>query len=149
MKSIKPNLPLREYVLPFLDYCEIEKGLSNNTQKTYKQFLQLFVAWLEKNGDKQLLPHELTAKHIWDYRLYLARTYKTPAGKYLAKKSPNYYLIAVRALLNFLEERDIETLSASKIKLAKQTDEETISFLDARDIEQMLDILDIKMSRPH
>jgi integrase/recombinase XerD len=90
-----------------------------------------------------LLPHELTAKHIWDYRLYLARSYKTPRGSRLTKKSQNYYLIAVRGLLNFLEERDIATLSASKIKLAKQTDEATISFLDARDIELLLDMPDI------
>ena len=28
--------PLRSYLLPFLDYCEIEKGLSNNTQRNYR-----------------------------------------------------------------------------------------------------------------
>ena len=137
-------LPIKEYILPFLDYCEIEKGLSNNTQKNYRQYLQLFVKWLLHTGNSGLLPHELTAQHIWDYRLYLARTYKTPSGEYLGKKSQNYYLIALRALLNFLAERDIATLSSSKIKLARQKSDEVISFLEISDMENMMHMPDTK-----
>ena len=91
--------PLRSYLLPFLDYCEIEKGLSNNTQRNYRQYLRVFFAWLDKTHNADLRPRELTAKHVWDYRLYIARSYKTPAGRYLTKKSQNLYLIALRALL--------------------------------------------------
>jgi site-specific recombinase XerD len=90
------------------------------------------------------LPHELTPKHIWDYRLYLARTYKSPIGATLGKKSQNYYLIALRALLNYLADRDIDSLSSSKVKLAKQKSDETISFLEMRDVETMLKIPDTK-----
>lgn len=131
---------LRDHILPFLDYCEIEKGLSNNTQRNYQQYLSLFTKWLEIEGQKDLLPHELTADHIWNYRLYIARKYKTNRGEYLSKKSQNYYLIALRSLLSFLAERDIETLPSSKIKLAKQKSEETISFLSVQDIEAMIKV---------
>lgn len=137
------NDPLPKLVLPFLEYCEVEKGLSNNTQRNYEQYLKLFIGWLEKTKQLSLLPHQLTAKHIWDYRLYLARTYKTPSGEYLGKKSQNYYLIALRALLNYLADRDIETLSSSKIKLAKQNADHLISFLEVRDIEKMLAVPDV------
>src|SRR3990167_4897888 len=139
---MKSSEPTPKHVLPFLDYCEIEKGLSNNTQKNYKQYLQLFTGWLTKTGQGTLLPHQLTPKHIWDYRLYLARSYKTPRGGYLGKKSQNYYLIALRAFLNYLAERDIESLPSSKVKLAKQKNEETISFLEVDDFEKMLVIPD-------
>src|SRR3989344_5112878 len=135
MNLPRSALSIKEYILPFLDYCEIEKGLSNNTQKNYKQYLQLFIKWLEHTKNSGLLPRELTAQHIWDYRLYLARTYKTPSGDYLGKKLQNYYLIALRALLNFLAERDIATLSSSKIKLARQKSDEVISFLEISDME--------------
>lgn len=135
--------PLPHHILPFLEYCEIEKGLSNNTQRNYEQYLKLFTGWLSKTGQSSLLPHDLTAKHIWDYRLYLARAYKTPSGGYLGKKSQNYYLIALRSFLNFLADRDIETLPSSKIKLAKQKEDHTISFLEVRDIEKMLAIPDV------
>lgn len=140
---MKSTQPITEHILPFLDYCEIEKGLSNNTQRNYQQYLRLFTEWLKKTGNENMLPHELTANHIWDYRLFLARTYKTPSGEFLGKKSQNYYLIALRALLGFLIERDIETISPSKIKLAKQKADETISFLETRDVEAMLGIPDV------
>lgn len=139
----KSSTPLREYLHPFLDYCEIEKGLSNNTQRNYNQYLSLFIKWLKVENIQNLKPHELTAEHIWDYRLFLARGHKTARNEHLTKKSQNYYLIALRALLSFLAERDIEALQSSKIKLAKQKDEETISFLDVSDVEKMVAIPDV------
>lgn len=132
-----------EHLLPFLDYCEIEKGLSNNTQKNYRQYLLLFNNWLTKTDNAKLKPKDLTAKHIWGYRLYLAREYKTPKGSYLSKKSQNYYLIALRGLLNYFAERDISSLPSSKIKLAKQKSEENISFLEVSDVEKMLKVPDV------
>ncbi len=139
----KSNDPIKDHILPFLDYCEIEKGLSSNTQRNYQQYLNLFVKWLNEVDKSNMKPHELTADHIWDYRLFIARKYKTPRGEYLSKKSQNYYLIALRALLNYLAERDYETLPSSKIKLAKQKSEETVTFLDVHDIEAMIKIPDI------
>jgi len=144
MSSHKSTEPIINHILPFLDYCEIEKGLSTNTQRNYRQYLKLFEEWLKKIGSENLLPHELTANHIWDYRLYLARTHKSPTGEYLGKKSQNYYLIALRSLLNYLAERDIESLPSSKVGLAKQKADETISFLSVQDIEQMIKIPDTK-----
>lgn len=144
MKTIKSTDALREHIIPFLEYCEIEKGLSDNTQRNYQQYLKLFTDWLKKTDNENLLPHELTTNHIWDYRLYLARSYTTPSGGHLGKKSQNYYLIALRAFLRYLSDRDIETLPSSKIKLAKQKSEETVSFLDVHDVEAMLKIPDIK-----
>lgn len=140
---MRDSLTIIEHLLPFLDYCEIEKGLSNNTQKNYRQYLLLFHKWLELNGHKSLKPNQLTADHVWDYRLFLAREYKAPGGKFLGKKSQNYYLIALRALLNYFAEHDIESLPSSKIKLAKQKSEETISFLEVSDVEKMIDVVDI------
>ncbi len=140
----KSNKPIIEYILPFLDYCEIEKGLSFNTQRNYNQYLKLFTGWLKIEKKEKMLPHELSAEDIWNYRLYLARTYKSPTGKYLGKKSQNYYLIALRSLLDFLADRDIETIPSSKIKLAKQKSDETISFLDVRDMAEMLTVPNIQ-----
>ncbi|MFT7645241.1 MAG: site-specific recombinase XerD [Candidatus Paceibacteria bacterium] len=147
MTAKKSSTPLRGYLFPFLDYCEIEKGLSNNTQRNYKQYLSLFVKWLEVENLTELKPHELTADHIWDYRLYIARTYKTPRGELLGKKSQNYYLIALRALLAFLADRDIESIPSSKVKLAKQKSNETVSFLEVRDVAAMVDIPDISTKK--
>jgi site-specific recombinase XerD len=131
--------PIGEYLLPFLDYCEVEKGLSNNTQRNYRHYLGAFIAWLKRSNNAQLRPKQLSAQHVRDYRLYLARQHKTPAGGYLGKKSQNFYLIALRALLRYFAEQDIESLPSSKINLAKQAGEGHISFLEPREIERILD----------
>ncbi len=130
--------PIADHILPFLDYCEVEKGLSVNTQRNYKQYLNLFVKWLAATDRMKLLPGELTADHVRDYRLYLARTYLTPLGGPLGRKSQNYYLIALRALLDYFAERDIVSIPSAKVKLAKQGVERTVSFLETRDVEKML-----------
>jgi len=134
--------PIAEYLLPFLDYCEIEKGLSNNTQRNYKQYLAVLIGWLKETNNQQLRPRQFTAQHAWDYRLYLARTYKTRRQTYLGKKSQNFYLIALRALLRYFAERDIESLPSSKIKLPKQGAEGNISFLERHEIERILNSAD-------
>ena len=134
--------PIQNYITDFLDYCEIEKGLSSNTQRNYKQYLNLFVRWLKETSNASLLPKDLTTQHIWDYRLYIARKYKTPRGSYLTKKSQNYYLIALRALLDYFADRDIETISSAKIKLAKHDSSNHISFLEVYEIENMLALFD-------
>ena len=98
------------YIGPFLDACEVEKGLSDYTQKNYRGYLALFGTWLKSTQQEHLRPRELTAELVWDYRLYIARTYRTRQGSHLAKKSQNFYLIALRALLRYFAERDIESL---------------------------------------
>lgn len=138
MKQLRTKESFKELLIPFLEYCEVEKGLSNNTQRNYEQYLKLFLKWLSEINHPSLLPHQLTTDHVWDYRLFLARKYKTNRGEYLSKKSQNYYLIALRAFLDFLADRNIESLPSTKVKLAKQKDEETISFLEVRDIEKIL-----------
>ncbi|OIO49018.1 MAG: hypothetical protein CO042_04540 [Parcubacteria group bacterium CG_4_9_14_0_2_um_filter_41_8] len=143
MKISSSQKPIRSLIIPFLDYCEIEKGLSNNTQKNYSQYLNLFVKWLSKTNQKDLLPSQLKQEHIWDYRLFLARSHKTPRNEYLAKRSQNYYLIALRSLLKFFADRDIASLPSSKISLAKEQHDVQVSFLELPDMEKILAIPDI------
>ncbi|MDP3995193.1 MAG: tyrosine-type recombinase/integrase [bacterium] len=136
--------PIKNYVIPFLDYCEVEKGLSNNTQRNYNQYLRVFTRWLDLDKRSTLVPRLLSQDDIWKYRLYLARTYKTLHGTQLSKKSQNYYLIAVRSLLDFFSERDITSLPSSKVKLSKERSESQVSFLELRDMQKMLAVPDTK-----
>ena len=136
--------PIAHYIIPFLDYCEVEKGLSDNTQRNYRHYLNLFTHWLKKTGDPSLTPADLTADHVWEYRLYIARTYKTRAGNHLTRKSQNYYLIALRALLDYFADRDITALPSAKVKLAKQKDSETISFLSEQELTKLFALPDTK-----
>jgi len=123
----KSSNPLIRHIPDFLDYCEVEKGLSPVTSD---------------NKFSELKPHELTAEHIWNYRLHLSRK-KDVRGRYIKKTTQNYYLIALRNLLNYFSEKDIVSLPADKIKLPKLTGKDKIiKFLNFDQIEKLLSMPD-------
>jgi len=130
-----------ESIPDFLDYCEVERGLSNNTQKNYSRYLEKFKQWLKLKHKEDLLPHDFSAQDVWDYRLFLSRgaSSANTEGKTLSKLTQNYYLIALRALLSYFVAKDIASLPPSKVTLPKDTEEaRTIKFLDLDQIEKLL-----------
>lgn len=134
----KSNKPIIKQIPDFLDYCEIEKGLSDNTQKNYSRYLKKFTDWLKATNKENMLPHELTPEDIWSYRLFLAR-FKDQRDTPLSKLTQNYYLVALRSLLSFFTDKDIISLPADKIQLPKDAKKEkTVKFLTLDQIEKLL-----------
>lgn len=140
----KSDKTIIKHIPDFLDYCEIEKGLSEKTQENYSHYLQKFVSWLKIAKKEALSPHELTNEDIWAYRLYLSR-FTSPKGRPLKKVTQNYYLIALRALLSYFIAKDIVSLPPDKIGLPKAiSGEKTVKFLNLDQIERLLLAPDIK-----
>ena len=135
-KSLKP---LSKHLTGFLDWLDIEKGLSSKSQENYSRFLKKFIDWLKNNNLEDLKPHELSPAHIWDYRVYLSRHSKKP----LKKSTQNYYLIALRSLLNYFANRDILSLPSEKIKLAKDKEDKKVHFLNLEQIEKLFSTPDV------
>jgi len=133
------TIPIIKHLPHFLDYCEVEKGLRENTQKNYEKYLHKFTGWLTFKNLEGLLPHQLTSEHIWDYRLYLSRFQQPKNGKLLTKSTQNYYLIALRGLLGYFVAKDIVSLPPDKITLAKpDKGAKSIKFLTLEQIEKLL-----------
>jgi len=139
---MQTNRPIIKYLTDFLDYCEIEKGLSSKTQENYTRFLRKLFNWLKETKQADLKPASLTADHIWRYKVYLSRHVDPRTGKTLKKTTQNYYLIAFRSLLEFFVEKNISSLSPSKIKLAKDKAEKEIKFLNLTQLAQLLEAPD-------
>ncbi len=133
----KSQKPIIEHFDEFFQYLDIERGLSPRSQETYQRFLVRFEKWLHKSGNQDLLPHQLSDKHIWNYRVYLSKQ-KNHKNQPISKKTRNYYLIAVRNLLNFFADWDIEALPAEKVKLAKEDESESLNFLNLDQIRKLL-----------
>lgn len=129
----KSSKPLPQHLNDFLDWLDIEKGLSNKSQENYSRFLKKFIDWLKENELEDLKPHRLSPAHIWKYRVYLSRQSKKP----LKKSTQNYYLIALRSLLNYFANRDILSLPAEKIKLARDKGERQVRFLNLEQLEKL------------
>ncbi len=137
----KSDTPIIDHIPRFFEYLDIEKGLSNRTQETYHRFLKNFIDWLQKNDLEALKPHELTEEHIWKYRVYLSRRVNHKKEP-IKRKTRNYYLISLRALLGYFADRNISSLPAEKIKLTKDDKERTVKFLRLEQIKKLLEAPD-------
>lgn len=131
--------PIIGYLNDFLDWIDIEKGLSHKTQENYARFLKKFFYWLKLNNLENLTPSELSPEHIFQYKAFLARKSK----KILKKSTQSYYLIALRQLLVFFTENNIPSLPPEKVKLPKSKSEKSVNFLSLEQIEKLLNAPDI------
>jgi len=129
--------PIPKHINDFLDWIDIEKGLSSKTQENYKRFLNRFLIWLKSNKLDSLLPHQLTPEHIWDYRVFLSRKFTTHKGESLKRTTQNYYLIALRALLGYFVAKDIVSLPPDKIALPRPDKEKTVKFLNIEQLNKL------------
>ena len=128
----KSKSKIEQLLEDFLDHLEIERNRSRKTRENYEFYLKRFLKW-----SKISKPEDITADRVRQFRLWLNRLedrFKKP----LSKSTQNYHLIALRAWLKYLAKRDIKTLPADKIELAKMPDRQ-VDFLDARDLDKFLE----------
>ena len=136
-------IPISKHINDFLDWIDIEKGLSSKTQENYKRFLNRFLIWLKANKLDSLLPHQLTSEHIWDYRVFLSRKFTTHKGESLKRTTQNYYLIALRALLGYFVAKDILSLPPDKVVLPRPDKDKTVKFLNIEQLNKLFSAPDI------
>jgi len=120
----------------FLEHLEVEKGRSLKTIENYDRYVKRFLEFA-KVGSPSGIDDELVRK----YRLFLNREEKSN-GENLDRKTQNYYLIALRVFLKYLAKRNISSLPAEKIELAKTLQRD----LDLITEEELRRLLDIKVS---
>jgi len=131
MLEKKPRTKLDNLINEFLEYLEVEKGRSTKTIRNYRHYLQRFSEWTKISS-----PSDITQDLVIKYRLYLNRL-TDRQGDPIKKATQNYYVIALRAFLKYLARRDIKSLSAEKVELAKQEERE-VEFLDKEEVESLL-----------
>lgn len=136
----KSSKPLPQHLNDFLDWLDIEKGLSNKSQENYSRFLKKFLDWLKENKLDNLKPHQLSPSHIWQYRVFLARRSLSHTKEPLKKSTQNYYLIALRSFLNYFADRDIQSLPSEKIKLSKDKRDKSVHFLNLEQVEKLVSV---------
>ena len=139
----RSTTPLPRHLNDYLEWLDVEKGVSPKTQENYKRFLERFFNWMNDNGLSDLKPHALSPTHVWDYRVFLARETNSNTGEPLKKATQNYYLIGLRSFLEFLASRNISSLPSDKINLAKEKDSRKVSFLKSSDVYKLFEVPDI------
>ncbi|NCU44711.1 hypothetical protein EOM71_03475 [Candidatus Falkowbacteria bacterium] len=125
---------IKDDINHFLEYLEVERGLSNNTLIGYRFYLQRFAAFATTNGVNKA--SQITQELIHRYRLHLNRLANREHDN-LKKNTQNYHLIALRQLLKYFSKNNIESLDSNKVELAKQEPRQ-VSFLEGYDLAAFL-----------
>lgn len=108
---------IRSLKQQFLEYLEIERGRSVKTVENYDRYLERF---FEFGSIKK--PADITETNVREFRMYLNRQKGSKVGgrvEPMKRRTQNYYLIALRAFLKYLRQRDVTALNPERIELAK------------------------------
>ncbi|MEX2014475.1 MAG: site-specific tyrosine recombinase/integron integrase [Candidatus Saccharimonadales bacterium] len=115
----------------FLEYLEIEQNRSQKTIENYDHYLTRLIDFA---GDIDV--SEIDPELIRKWRLWLNRL-GTNTSDELQKSTQNYHLIAFRSFLKYCAKRDISTLPADKIELAR-TKRAQVTFLNDEEMLRLL-----------
>ena len=117
---------LTELKKQFLEHLEIEKGRSIKTIENYNRYLNKFFKFIGTSNSAENIKEDAVRR----YRLLLNRAN-------LSKKTQNYYIIALRSFLKFLAKKDIPSLDAEKLELAKLGERE-LDLIEPAELERLL-----------
>lgn len=115
----------------FLEHLEIDLNRSQKTIENYNHYLKRFLDFSKITQAK-----DINLNLVKKYRLYLNRLEDSKNQK-LKKTTQNYHVIALRNFLKYLAKQDIISLSAEKIEVGKNPQQEMI-FLDFEEIERII-----------
>jgi site-specific recombinase XerD len=101
---------LEQLKADFLEYIEVEQGKNRKTLENYDRYLSRFI-----HVTKITYPTDITLDVVSKFIEWLSVHGKNETA--LKKNTQNYYLIAVRMFLKFLEKKHISSLSYKKVPL--------------------------------
>ncbi len=127
----------QKYLKEFLSYLEIERNRSSLTIRNYEFYLKRFFDWFHLKKTEGKLK-DVSDEVIREYRLWLNRFVDQKFKQTLKKNTQNYHLIALRSFLKYLAKRDIQSLAAEKIELAKMP-ERHVEFLEGEELQRLLE----------
>ncbi len=134
----------KEAVLRFLEYCELDRGLSVKTVRMYGYYLEFFQNWLLKTHNSEDFGVEkIDEDTIRNFRLYLSHTYKNPHKGDLKRQTQNYFLVALRSFFKYLTKQKIPVMAADMIELGKSR-ERQIKFLSKEQLHALFQSVNTK-----
>ena len=135
---------IKEAILRFLEYCELDKNLSLKTVKMYGYYLHFFQGWLlQKLKTNDFEVEKIDEEIIRDFRLYLSHYYKNPYKGQLKRQTQNYFLVSLRSFFRYLLKQKMKVISPEMIELGKQRDR-NIKYLMPEELERLFSVVDVK-----
>ena len=140
MSKVSINSSLNEVIVKYLEFCEIDKNLSQNTIKMYDFYLRDFLGWATVHLKiQEVRVKDLDIDLVKKYRLNLNRRISTKTNQEFKRSTQNVFLIALRAFLKYLVvEEGIEVIPPEQIILGK-TEETLPKVLDEEQLSRLFE----------
>lgn len=112
---------LDKLLINYLEYCEIQKNLSQSSIKMYDFYLKDFIQWSSEYLQKENVTiDDIDNNLVKKYRLDLNRRISFKSHDNFKKSTQKTFLVALRSFLRYLVvEEGLDTLSPDKIILGK------------------------------
>ncbi len=136
---------LKEAIGRFLEYCELDRNLSQKTVRMYAYYMKFFESWINTNDPKKSETLDVTKisdEAVRNFRLYLSRDYFNQYKGELKRQTQNYFLVALRSFFRFLIRKGYKTISPEQIDLGKVTDRQ-IKFLEPKEMQRLFEAADL------
>lgn len=128
---------LKEAIEDFLEYCELDKNLSQRTVRMYSYYVKFFYKWISDYFESDSIDvQDISSDTIRKFRLHIAREYENPFKGELKKQTQNYFLVALRSLFRYLTKKGIPVISPDQIELGKREDRQ-VKFLNPEDLDRL------------
>ncbi|MFC1756008.1 site-specific tyrosine recombinase/integron integrase [Patescibacteria group bacterium] len=144
MTKVSTNTSLSEVMIRYLEYCEVDRNLSQNTIKMYAFYLHDFLTWLKKYlKEDSVKIKDLNIELVKKYRVNLNRRISTKSNQGFKRSTQNTFLVAIRAFLKYLVvEEEIDILPPEKIILGK-TEDTLPKVLNEEQLERLFEVQDL------
>ena len=141
MSKVNLSSNFDDVVLDYLEFCEIEKNLSQNTIKMYHFYLTDFGQWSKNFLKKDTFTiGDINDDVVREYRINLNRRISSKSNLEFKRSTQKTFLVALRAFLKYLVvEKSIEILPPEKVILGKSEDR-VPKVLNAQQIKKLFEV---------
>lgn len=124
MSKVTLNSETDSVILDYLEFCEIDRNLSQNTLKMYAFYLNEFSAWSKNHLQTDTFKlSDINSDLVKKFRVYLNRRKSTKSNENLKRTTQKTFLVALRAFLKYLVvEHELEIIPPEQIILGKVDD---------------------------
>lgn len=134
-------MPLDTLIIDYLEYCEIDKNLSQGTIKMYHFYLNNFLAFAKAFLNREdVTDADLVYDLIQKYRVNLNRRISSKSNESFKRNTQKTFLIALRAFLKYLiVKKNLAVIAPSQIELGK-AEGRIPKFLNDEQLERIMSV---------
>lgn len=135
---------LEDFILRYLEFCEVEKNLSQNTIKMYHFYLWDLMDWMKTYLKKEEINlNDIDTELIRKYRLDLNRRVSSKSQLEFKRSTQRTFLVAIRSFLKYMIiEEKMGVLPPEQISLGK-SDARVPKVLDDDQLKLLFDMQDL------